>query len=62
MIDAKYVGKTGKVFSFEPELSNFKLLQKNVDTVYMCWLTNYYKEWRKTDCFFCNYFQHMHSL
>ena len=27
---AKYVGKTGKVFSFEPELSNFKLLQKNV--------------------------------
>ncbi len=28
---AKLVGNTGKVFSFEPELLNFNLLQKNID-------------------------------
>lgn len=32
LIMAKLVGEEGKVFSFEPEINNFKLLQKNVET------------------------------
>jgi len=30
LLFANYVGNTGKVFSFEPEPSNFKILKKNV--------------------------------